>query len=231
MLVADVMTRGPSTVSPETSLRDAAAMLLDQGVSGLPVADEDGKLVGIITEADFVAREAERDGPRRHRILAALLGREHSALASADQVGDVMATKVETVSETDTVAAVAHMMLRHNVKRLPVIDEKGRLVGIVSRADVVKSFVRDDASIVSDVEALLANRVIIVEPGALTVSSEGGVVALTGEVDTRSEADALAEVVAHLDGVLRVDNRLSWKVDDDVPEEQWPGFSQEGADR
>lgn len=231
MLVADVMTRRPTTVSPETSLRDAAAVLLDQGVSGLPVADGEGRLVGIITEADFVARQAERDDSGRHRLLGALLGRERSALASAELVRDVMATKVQTVRETDTVAGVAHIMLQHNVKRLPVVDEEGRLVGIVSRADVVRSFVRSDDSIISDVEALLANRVIIVEPGAVSVSSDGGIVTLTGEVETRSEAEALAEVVGHLDGVLRVENSLGWKVDDDVPEEQWPGFNQEGAKR
>lgn len=231
MFVADVMTRDPATVAPDTSLRDAAAVLLDQGVSGLPVTDDEGRLVGIITEADFVAAEAERGDSGRHRILAALLGREHSALGSAERVGDVMARSVETVHETDTVAAVAHAMLRHKVKRLPVVDRTGKLVGIVSRADVVKSFVREDVSIVADVETLLANRVIIVEPGAVTVTSNGGVVGLEGEVETRSEAEALAEIVAHLDGVLRVENRLRWKVDDDVPEDQWPGFNQEGAER
>jgi CBS domain-containing protein len=231
MFVADVMTRDPATVPPEASLRDAAAVLLDQGVSGLPVTDGEGRLVGIITEADFVAAEAERDDSRRHRILGTLLGRERSALGSAERVGDVMATSVETVRERDTVAAVARAMLQHNVKRLPVVDQAGKLVGIVSRADVVKSFVREDAGIVADVETLLANRVIIVEPGAVTVTSEDGVVGLQGEVETRSEAEALAEIVAHLDGVLRVDNRLRWKVDDDVPEEQWPGFNQEGAER
>ncbi len=223
MRVGDVMTRRPVTIRPNRTLRDAGARMLEHKVSGLPVIDDTGRLVGIVTEADFVVQEAERDPATRRRWFG---GRRPRKVA--EFVSDVMVTKVVTIQAEESVAAAARLMTECRVRRLPVVDGEGRLEGIISRSDVVKSFLREDAEIVKDVDELLTMRLILVDPDEVEVSSTGGVVELSGVVETRADALFLAEVVSLLDGVVRVQNLLRWQIDDQAPVEPWAGYPREG---
>lgn len=231
MKVSEVMTTDLVTVTPETALRDAAQLMLERGVSGLPVVDADGLLVGIVTEADFVDEEAAHAWAYRRSLLDPLFGRGTSALTSAQVVADVMSRNVATVRPDLSLAAAARLMATRRVKRLPVMDDDGHLVGIVSRADVMKAFVREDHEIAADVNRLLDGRTLPIDPATVNVTVDDGAVTLAGEVDSRIDARVLIDFVEHLDGVITVHNRLSWLVDDRRAAGGWAAFAQEGTDR
>jgi CBS-domain-containing membrane protein len=201
--------------------------MLQAGVSGLPVLDSANRLVGIITEADFVDRRAGEER-HRHRLLDHLFGHGDTELASAATVSDVMSRAVVTVGMADSVTATARRMVEHGIKRLPVVDSDGRLLGIVSRADVIKAFVRSDDDIARDVVETLER--LPIDPGTVEVGVRDGMVTLHGEVDGRPDALLLEELIGNLDGVVAVDSRLEWIVDDRIPEQRWAGFAQEGAE-
>ncbi len=228
LTVADIMTREVVTVTPETTLREAAITMLQHGVSGLPVVDGEGSLVGIVSEADFVDQEATHDWASRYRLLDPLYGRGERALAAAERVGDVMTRSLLTVRPDARVAEAARRMAS-GVKRLPVVAD-GALVGIVSRADVLRVFAREDGDIAAEVRELLERRLLPVEPGEVQVAVVDGVVTLRGAVDARVDAAILADLVGRFDGVVRVDNQLEWEVDDRIPEQRFPGYPQEGSE-
>ena len=230
MRIADVMSTALVTVGVETPLKAAANAMLDAGVSGLPVVGDDGKLIGIITEADFVAQEAAKDVPRPRRLLDALFGNGGTQrISDADTVGDIMSTQITTVRSDYPVSRAAHEMVDVEVKRLPVVDEAGTLVGIVSRADVVRAFARSDDGVAGEIEEMLRRRILPVEPEAVQVAVEDGVVTLSGKVEARGDATIVEQLIERMDGVVRVANQLEWDVDDDQSP-HWAGYQQEGAE-
>lgn len=229
LTVADIMTRDIVTVTPGSSLRDAAMAMLRHGVSGLPVVDEQGALVGIVSEADFVAQEAVHDFADRASLLGPLFGRKDTALRTAETVGDVMTTDVVTVPHDARVAQAARRMAA-GVKRLPVVDGDGALVGIVSRADILAVFARSDDEIAADLRELVGSGLLPIGPEQVGVGVVDGVVTLRGTVDARVDALILADIAGRLHGVVRVDNQLEWDVDDRIPEQRFPGYPQEGRE-
>lgn len=195
MNVVDLMTIGVSTVTPDTSLRDAAREMFRSQVSGLPVTDDDGLLVGIITEADFLRLELSRvesDNP-----------------AAVESVGDIMTRAVETIGPNTPLVEAAKVMVVREVKRLPVVDDSDRLVGIISRMDVVYAFTRPDEVIEDEIREDIIRRVLGLEPSKLDVTVREGVVYLRGTMATEAEARMLAEMARRLDGVLKVVSELS----------------------
>jgi CBS domain-containing protein len=140
MRVLDLMTTDVVTVTPDVSLKEAARAMTDIGVSGLPVLDAEGRLVGIITEADFLAREAGRS--ERRRLLDTLFSEPF--VAEAESVGEAMTTDPVVIYPEASLTEAARVMVNHRVKRLPVVDADGRLQGVISRADVVAAFTRPD---------------------------------------------------------------------------------------
>ncbi len=226
MKVSEVMTLAPVTVTPDKPLGEAAEAMLDAGVSGLPVVDEQGRLVGIVTEADFLAEEAKRER-RSRRLLDVLFGDER--LSGAERVADIMSPDPMTVGEGAPLPSAARLMVENNVKRLPVVDEGGRLVGIVSRADVLQAFAQSDEAVAGRVQAFLARSILPIDPSAVEVTVANGVVTLQGVVENREDAEAFEHIVGFIDGVLRVDSRLTWQVDE-ARQRGWPGYAQEGAE-
>jgi len=141
MNAADVMTRKVISVTPETTIADAARLMLKHRVDGLPVVDAGGTVVGVVTEGDLL-RRAETGTERRHPRWLELLftpGRlaEEYAQANARKIGMMMSADIVAVAPQEPLAGVVGLMERHHIKRLPVIED-GRLVGIVSRADLVR---------------------------------------------------------------------------------------------
>ncbi len=213
MRVIDLMTAEVVTVHPDTPLKEAARRMVRSRVSGLPVTDEDGTLVGIISEGDFLHREVARERPRRHGLLDALLGGQHS-LAEAELVGEAMTEMVVTIAPDATLAEAARVMANHDVKRLPVVDTEGQVLGVLSRADIVAAFTRPDEIIEDEIREDVIRRVLFVDPDDLEVKVDDGVVTLDGELSTRTEARLLEELVRRLDGVVNVLNRVRWQLDD-----------------
>ncbi|MCH8985702.1 MAG: CBS domain-containing protein [Acidobacteria bacterium] len=196
MNVVDLMTTGVSTVTPSTAWCVGAREMFRSQVSGLPVTDDDGLLVGIITEADFLRLELSRfesDNP-----------------AAVESVGDIMTRAVETIGPNTPLVEAAKVMVVREVKRLPVVDDSDRLVGIISRMDVVNAFTRPDEVIEDEIREDIVRRVLGLEPSKLDVTVREGVVYLRGAMVTEAEARMLAEMARRLDGVLKVVSELSW---------------------
>lgn len=187
-------------VAPETATRDAARLMYRNRVSGLPVVDPQDHLIGIITEADFLRIELARaDG---------------SLVESYERVGDVMTSDVVTINAETDLTEAARVMCAEDLKRLPVIGSDGRLIGIISRADIVALFTRPDDVIEDEIREDLIRRVLFVDPDAVDVRVHEGVVTFVGEIGTRTEARLIEELARRLDGVVRVDNQLDWRLDD-----------------
>lgn len=193
-------------------LKEAAQTMVEEQVGGLPVVDADGTLVGIITEADFVRREAVTAG--RLRLLGALLHR--TEVPEADTVGEVMTRSPVTVSPDMELGEAARLMVKHAVKRLPVVED-GSLVGIVSRADVMEAFARSDEQIADEIRDDVMDRILFMDRDAIDVTVVEGVVALSGRVEARSDYRSLIELSRRVDGVIRViHDDLTFTLDDRI---------------
>jgi CBS domain-containing protein len=218
MKVAEVMTRQVAAVRPETPLKDVAALMVSKGISGVPVVGDEGVVLGVVSEADFVIKER---GPEavHHRLLARLFGesrqtRAELAKIEAQTAGDAMTSPAITVAAHDTLRWAAEQMASRRINRLPVVDG-GRLVGIVTRADVVRAYVRPDAELARLVrEEVLARTAFWLEPESFVVDVRDGVVHIGGRVERRSLAYTIVEVIRDLGGVVGVASGLSWELDD-----------------
>ena len=213
MKVIDLMTTEVVTAHPSESLKSAARKMVEYRVSGLPVLGDDGKLIGLISEADFLRKELERESPAGQRLLGALFGADEAHDHSAT-VGEVMATGITTIDPAASLSEAASVMASKGFKRLPVINSAGELLGMLSRSDIVNSFTRPDEIIEDDVREDIARRVLFLDPEGLTINVSEGVVELAGELPSRSDARILEELTRRLDGVVAVEADLTWIVDD-----------------
>lgn len=195
MNVVDLMTTEVIAVSRDTGLREAARLMFRNRVSGLPITEPDGTLIGIITEADFLRLEVERQEGARDQVAT---------------VGEVMSIGVVTIRPEMEIYEAAKIMTVQEVRRLPVVDDDNRLLGVISRADIVSIFTRPDDVIEDEIREDLLRRVLFIDPDELGVSVTNGVVALSGEVGTRAEASMLEELTNRLDGVFGVETKLTW---------------------
>ncbi|MFF8713232.1 CBS domain-containing protein [Streptomyces sp. NPDC015184] len=187
--VGDLMTDNVVSVLPGTSFREMAKLLAEHGISGLPVLDEDDHVVGVVSESDLLARRA---------LTAQKL----------------MTAPAVTVHAEEAVADAARLMVRRGVERLPVVDEEERLVGIVTRRDLLCVFLRPDAEIRRRIrEEVLADAADPPED-AVDVHVLDGVVTLVGRVRRRSRAVLLLRLAERVEGVVAVVDRLSAREDD-----------------
>lgn len=204
--VSDVMTTDVITIGSGTPLKDAAITMARHRVSGLPVVDE-GALVGIVTESDFVARLASTDAG----LMAVVFRRDTPELSGL--VRDAMTPEPHVIEPHQSVAAAARLMTRHGVKRLPVVDSNGVLVGIVSRADLMSLFARPDDDIAADITAHGVEG-LVGAGDTVQVRVTDGVVSLAGTVGTVTEKRMLEEYARNVAGVVRVESGLGASVDD-----------------
>jgi CBS-domain-containing membrane protein len=191
MLVRDIMTTPVLTVTPATPVRAAAPLLSGRGFTALPVVDDAGGLVGIVTEADLL-RDRIRHDPR-----SPLLSRELDADGPPSRVSDVMTVDVVTARTWTDVADLVEEMQDRGIRSVPVVDA-GTVVGIVSRRDVVGTLTRADAAIASDVRRRLES---YAGPGRWTVSVAGGVVTLADPFGDPAEQHTAAVLAAAVRGV------------------------------
>ena len=214
MKVQDIMTREVVTIGPEADLRDVARILVANSISGLPVCGAKRELLGIVSEGDILVKEG---GPRDETgLLRRLRGSTAtSEKARALTVKDAMTAPVVTISPYAPVAEAARRMSDLGIKRLPVV-RKGELVGIVSRTDLVRAFVRSDEEIADEIKEDLLRRTLWLEvPAAVGVHVERGAVRLSGQVETATDAVVLQRLVARVPGVVSVSAELGWKFEDD----------------
>ena len=210
--VSDVMTTSVVTVDRITPYQEIDRLLTHHKISGMPVLKMGREVAGVVTEADLLAAEDETN--RRARMASSigrrrLLRRRPPVSLTA---GTLMTTPAITVGPDATIPAAARLMNTHHIKRLPVVDEDGKLVGIVSRRDLLSVFLRPDADITHDVRQVL-EEIPVADPGDVTVAVHHGVVILTGTVRNESaDRHDLIPLALHMiwdiDGVVDVVNRL-----------------------
>lgn len=213
LTVRDVMTPDVVTVRVDASFKEVARLLDENSVSALPVLDADGRLAGVVSEADLLPKEYRGVRPKPRRLTSAAR-RQETAKASGDVAGDVMTAPAVTIDPDAMLAEAARKMVTEHVKRLPVVSVGGDLLGIVSRADLVSAFLRPDYAIAAEIEDELASRVLLTESGAVAVRVVDGVVTLTGQLDRKSSVDIAEKVVREVDGVIDVKIELTHRWDD-----------------
>ena len=195
MRVADVMTRAVVTAEPRTTFKEAVDLMVAHSVSALPVVDDLGRVIGIVSEADLMPKAAYPGAPRAWK-------------AGARTVGDVMTTRPLCVHPGDTVPKAARMLVQGRYKRAPVVDENGFLLGVVSRVDLLGAFARPDAVLLDEVEAALADPTVTPEGHGVAAHVADGIVTLAGAVDTEADRRVVAAAVWHVPGVVDVVDRM-----------------------
>ena len=213
MKAQDVMTRDTITVAPATSVRDAARLMVDHGVSGLPVVDDRGGLVGIVSEGDLIIRQRPRtrlpwwqmfldDGERLARDYTKAVGLT---------CGEVMTREVITVAPETEIEAIATLLDARRIRRVPVVHER-RLVGIVSRGDLVKMLAATpapspieapDADLVREMDARLQAEPWV-RRSQIAVHADRGVISIWGMVSSRAEKSAIEAMARSVPGVKDV---------------------------
>jgi CBS domain-containing protein len=205
------MTREILTVGPEASLKEAARRMLEGEISGLPVINDDGDLVGIITEADFMATEADRRVTRRAGLLR-LFVRDAEIPSHERLVGDVMTADVKVIGPESDHAEAARLMEKEGIKRIPVVAD-GRLIGLIARADMLKAYVRSDEEIIDEIQGHVMKDILWIDSRRVEIECVDGNVIVSGHLETKSDASLLIELTRRLDGVTSVSDHLTWEVD------------------
>ncbi|MEU1673119.1 CBS domain-containing protein [Streptomyces roseifaciens] len=210
---------------PDTPFKEVARLLAEHRISGLPVVDARGKVLGVISETDLLTRPAAGPGGPERRLRLPRLGRaarRSAAKARARTAEQLMTAPAVTVRAGDSIAEAARTMARHRVERLPVVDEENRLVGIVTRRELLQVFLRTDADIRREVVDEVLVRTLWLAPHAVDVAVADGVVTLAGELEQRSEVQVALRMTKEIDGVVAVVDKLTHRVDDSRlrPDEQ-----------
>ncbi|MFK4104261.1 CBS domain-containing protein [Streptomyces sp. NPDC019531] len=218
--VGSVMTTDVVRAAYGTPFKEVARLLAAHRISGLPVVDEDDKVIGVISETDLLARQAATPEPyeprRRFAFLSGLTrgARRQAAKAHARTAGRLMTAPPVTAHADDTIVEAARTMAQHQVERLPVLDEADRLVGIVTRRDLLQVFLRPDKEIRDEVIEDVLGRTLWLPPRSIDVSVVQGVVTLTGHMERKSETEIALSMTARIDGVVGVVDRLTYRLDD-----------------
>ncbi|MFP3986680.1 CBS domain-containing protein [Streptomyces sp. E11-3] len=215
--IGSVMTSEVVHVRYGTPFKEVARLLNEHRISGLPVVDADEKVVGVISETDLMARQATDPPKTEHRFHWPHLtpgSRTRSTKAHARTAGQLMSKPAITVHAKDTIAEAARTMAGHRVERLPVVDEEDRLVGIVTRRDLLQVFLRPDEAIRREVIDEVLVRTLWLGPRAIDVKVNEGVVTLDGKLERRSETPVAVRMTRQIDGVVAVVDKLTYRFDD-----------------
>jgi CBS domain-containing protein len=209
--VKDVMTTRVVSVRKDASFREMAAALREHRISAFPVVDGDGKVIGVVSEADMLTKEALGSEPQGMpgMITGLLRHREHQK-ARGITAGDLMSSPAVTVTSDDTVEHAAKLMYTRKVKRLPVVDSGAHLVGIVSRADVLAIFDRSDEEIRTEIRDQVIRDGFSIDPAAFGVIVKDGVVTLGGRPESSDVGHELVHRIRHVPGVVAIRDRLSY---------------------
>ncbi|MFE0513670.1 CBS domain-containing protein [Streptomyces sp. NPDC058964] len=211
--VSDVMTRDVVTVQPETPFKEITSVLSTHGISAVPVTDARGVPMGLVSEADLLRKQIEQ--PDKYGDRAALPERPHERTkARAENAAGLMTASVVTAHADWPVAQAARTMDRHQVRRLVVVDETDRIIGIVSRSDLLRVFLRPDEEIREEICDDVLDRMLRLDEAEVEVQVHEGVVTLRGGVENRSTAQIAERLANGVDGVVTVRPMIDYTIDD-----------------
>jgi len=222
--VGDVMSTEVITVDRATSYKEIARLLAEHRISGMPVLKMGRVVAGVVTEADLLAAEARI--ARRLRPVSRLSLRSRATQHPALTAGELMSAPPITIGPHVTVQSAGRLMSNRRVRLMPVVDEHGRLLGVISRRDLLAVFLRPDEDIAADVQQVLSE-ILLAEPGEADVSVQDGIVTLTGTLDpaTGAHGDLIPvaiRVMWDVDGVVDIVDHLGQSHPAPRPEEAPP---------
>ncbi len=218
--VKDVMSTHVVAVRMNASFKDMASRLREHRVSAFPVLDEDNKVVGVVSEADLLTKEAlEYSAPSR---VSGMLHHKEQVKAAGTTAGDLMTKPPVTVGPDEFVSHAARLMYARKVKRLPVVDDDGRLIGIVSRADVLSVYNRPDGDIRREITENVILGTLLCDPSRFTVTVKDGIVTIEGMPETTRVGHDMIDEIRHVEGVVAVRDRLNYP--DERPVSPGPVF-------
>jgi CBS domain-containing protein/PII-like signaling protein len=213
-LVRDVMTSDVRIVGPDTGYKEIVEIMFHNAVSAVPVIDDGGQVVGVVSELDLL-HKLEFAGLEPHvRIFERKRQRVARAKSAADTAEALMTSPAIVIAADASLIAAATLMDHKGLKRLPVVDSAGVLVGIVSRGDLLRAYLRSDEEILKEVRQDVLRRAMWLEPGQVTASVAQGIVTLTGRTDRRTTAQITVQLVQALPGVVDVVDELTFRYDD-----------------
>jgi CBS-domain-containing membrane protein len=212
--VGDVMTTEVVTIHRSCGYKEIVEALADHRLSALPVVDDDRRVIGVVSEADLLYKMEFPGWDPHARLLERKHVRAAREKAGADDAAHLMTAPAVVVGPDTSVTAAAKLMDAEHVKRLPVTDDAGRIVGVVSRKDLLSLFLRDDEDIRREVVDEVLVRIMWIDPARVNVSVDRGVVTLDGTLERRSSMTIINDLVAHLAGVVDVVGNLTYRIDD-----------------
>jgi len=215
--VADVMTARVHVAGPLTPFKLLVRLIQENRVSAIPIVDPNGIPVGIVSETDLLLKERRHEFETEPDLLHLRRRQRERAKADGQVASDLMTTPPITVTSTTDLKLAARLMQVRNVRRLIVVDERGRIAGVVSRSDLLQVFLRTDEELRDEIVDRLIPALMLSAEQAVGVDVRYNVVTLTGEVDRRSDAEILARMTRELDGVVEVVSQLTYKWDDSKP--------------
>lgn len=219
LTVRDVMTKTVVVVTQDFPFKEIVRRMEEYRVSALPVVDGSGRLVGIVSEADLLPKEEFNTRVEREALLFERKARRTArSKASGLVASQLMTTPVVSIEPAASIARAARLIHKKGVKRLPVVDEAGQIVGIVSRSDLLKPFLRPDEEIGGEVREALSRPGSSIQARDLLVDVSEGVVMLRGIVEQRSMRPIVESTVLTIEGVVGVQNGMGYEVDDT----SWP---------
>ena len=217
MRVHELMTENVLTIGPEAPLKDVARILVDNGISGLPVCDIERHVLGVISEGDILYKEHDPTeghvGGPLGWIIDGAPNYTGGIKAKAVTAATAMTSPAITIAPYESVSQAARIMCERRVNRLPVVQDD-KLLGIVTRADLVRAFTRTDEQVEQELREDVLARTMWIDAGRVDVTVRGGVVTLAGQLETRSDVELLGRLAARVPGVISVESTVRWQVDD-----------------
>jgi len=215
--VADVMTARVHVAGPLTPFKLLVRLIEENRVSAIPIVDLNGFPIGIVSESDLLLKERRHELETEPDLLHLRRRQKERGKAEGLVASDLMTTPPITISATTGLTLAARMMQVRNVRRLIVVDERGRIAGVVSRSDLLQVFLRTDEELRDEIIDRLIPALMLSADQPIGVEVLYNVVTLSGEVDRRSDAEILARMTRELDGVVEVVSQLTYRWDDSRP--------------
>jgi CBS domain-containing protein len=211
--VADVMTSRVHVASPLAPFKHLVRLIEENRVSAIPIVDQEGIPIGIVSETDLLLKERGTDLETRD-LLHVQRRRRERAKAAGTVASEVMTSPAITVELDTSLSRAARLMQERNVRRLVVVDDRGRIAGIVSRSDLLQVFLRTDEELREEIAGKLIPALLVSEWDKVGVEVRSNIATLSGEVDRKSDAEILTRMTRELDGVVGVVDQLTYRWDD-----------------